>query len=428
MTSYLYRALSITTSAVGVCLVLTLGVYHGAQTLVMTFEPLLAVRIAIANAVPAIIFFSMVASLSGLLLAREVFQSTDSVSQITDGPRVAAIIPACQDAEILENSVSALLESEYTNLEVVIVCEPDDERTLTVGQRLANHPDIRCLVNSNPGSKAGAINDAVARIDAEYFTALDADEEATPEFVPAAVHQLTQGGQDVFQARRVPRVTGPIEALAYCERLLFNASYKLIEPLGFTYCRSSSVAFTREAFKTVNGLDELITEDIDFAHTCFRHDLDVQQARNITNEMEAPHSAKDFWQQRKRWRLGHIEVLLKALRGNFDRNGLRGALSTIRIMTVLVTSILMVAFVGKLAVLVLLGWYKLFLIALLVIATVVLPVLYADYKEGHVKTLSPSFLLAPLIYPVFGLVTIRAAIEYCIDWDGEWYQISKTGS
>ncbi|MDZ7730093.1 MAG: glycosyltransferase [Natrialbaceae archaeon] len=116
---------------------------------------------------------------------------------------------------------------------------------------------FRVLENRNPGSKANAINDAVERIETDYFAAFDVDERIDPDFIPTAMYHLTEDGQDIFQARRVPRVTGPVEGLAYCERLLFHAGYKLVEPLGFTYCRSSSSAFSRGAFETVGGLDDL---------------------------------------------------------------------------------------------------------------------------------------------------------------------------
>lgn len=223
-------------------------------------------------------------------------------------------------------------------------------------------------------------------------------------------------------------MTGPVEALAYCERLLFHAGYKLVEPLGFTYCRSSSAAFTREAFETVNGLDHLLTEDIDFAHKCFRAGLAVHQSRNLTNEMEAPHTLRDLWGQRKRWRLGHIEIFFKALTGGYERGGLRGKASTARIVFSLAASIFLVALAAKVALLLLLDLESFFLLPFVAIALTVAPILYYDYKIGHVVELTPTMALVPLIYPGFGLLTIRCAFEYLLSWNGEWYQVEKAGA
>lgn len=412
-----------------VVLVLAIGAYQGIQADTFTFDlPGLVVRIATVEAVTATIVFSTLVVASGVMLAREVYKSPDPDERVLDGPRVAAIVPVYRDADVIGESVETLLSSNYRPLEIAIVCEPDDEPTLSVAREYARRPGVRVIENRRRGSKAGAINDAVERIDADYFVAFDADERVDPDFVPTAVYHLTEGGADVFQARRVPRVTGPVEAVAYCERLLFHAGYKLVEPFGFTYCRSSSSAFAREAIEAVGGLDDLLTEDIDFAHKCFREGLSVHQSRHMTNEMEAPHTLQDLWGQRKRWRLGHIEILGKALRGGYDRGGIRGAVSTLRIVSSLAASVFLVALAAKVAALLVLDLEAFFLLPFVAIALAVLPVCAHDYGKGHVATLTPAMALVPLVYPGFGLLTIRATYEYLLSWDGEWYRVEKTGA
>jgi len=430
MSSSLRRTVELSGSLSGVGLALGIGAYQGIQQHALALElPWIAIDVATRSAVPAIVAFSVLATLSGLMLTREVFTPRDPETRRLEGPTMAAIVPVYRDGDVLEASVCSLLESNYEDLEVHVAAEPNDEGTLAVARELSEeYPDVHVLVNRQPGSKARAINDAVDRIDAEYFCAFDADERVDPDFVPTAVYELVENDRDVFQARRVPRANGPVETMAYCERLLFHASYKLVEPLGFTYCRSSSSAFTREAFETVNGLDDLTTEDIDFAHKCFRQRLDVRQARNISNEMEAPHTLRDLWCQRKRWRLGHIEVFVKAITGGFQPSGLRGFASTARVATSLFASVFMVALVAKVAVLVYFGLPEFALLPLVAVAATVVPTLYHDYRAGHVHEFRRELLLAPLVYPAFGLVTIRCAFEYLFSWNGEWYQVEKTGA
>ncbi|ELZ09269.1 family 2 glycosyl transferase [Halovivax asiaticus JCM 14624] len=429
MTVDVRRLAGLSGSFFGTGLCLAFGVYNGVQQLTLiTTLPWLVIEIVTVSAVPAVLVFTVLATLSGLLLTREVFTSPDPDERLTEGPPITAIVPVYGDGDVLRTSVESLLKSNYRNVSVAIVTEPGDDETIAVAEELASHSDVQVLTNRQPGSKARAINDAVSRLDAEYFCAFDADEWVDPDFVPTAMYALVEEDRDVFQARRVPRANGPVETLAYCERLLFHASYKLVEPLGFTYCRSSSSAFTREAFDAVGGLNDVVTEDIDFAHTCFRQGLDVRQARNLTNEMEAPHTMRDLWGQRKRWRLGHIEVFQKALTGGFEPSGLRGAASTLRLATSLTASVFMVALVSKVAVLAYYGYTKYAVLPLLAVAVTILPVLYYDSRKGHVPDLSWSALLAPLVYPGFGIVTIRCAFEYVFSWDGEWYQVEKTGA
>ncbi|AGB17335.1 glycosyl transferase [Halovivax ruber XH-70] len=429
MTVDVRRLAGLSGSFFGTGLCLAFGLYNGVQQLTLiTTLPWLVVEIVTVSAVPAVLVFTVLATLSGLMLTREVFSSPDPNERLSEGPPITAIVPVYGDGDVLPTSVESLLESNYSDVSVAIVTEPGDDETIAVAEELASHPDVQVLTNRQPGSKARAINDTVARLDAEYFCAFDADEWVDPDFVPTAMYALVEEDRDVFQARRVPRANGPVETLAYCERLLFHASYKLVEPLGFTYCRSSSSAFTREAFDAVGGLNDVVTEDIDFAHTCFRQGLDVRQARNLTNEMEAPHTMRDLWGQRKRWRLGHIEVFQKALTGGFEPTGLRGAASTLRLATSLTASVFMVALVSKVAVLAYYGYTEYALLPLVAVAATVLPVLYHDSRKGHIPDLSWSVFLAPLVYPGFGIVTIRCAFEYVFSWDGEWYQVEKTGA
>ncbi|WP_207589415.1 glycosyltransferase [Halomontanus rarus] len=429
MSVALRDALGWTGSFTGTGLCLCIGAYQGIQQFELILELQgFAVHVATRSAAPAVTVFTVLATLSGVLLVREIYQRRDPDARVFDGPTVAAIVPVYRDGDVVATSVRSLLESNYESLEVVIVGEPGDEPTLETARELAEHPDVRLLRNDRPGSKARAINDAVSRIDADFLCAFDADERVDPDFVPAAMHALLEEDRDVFQARRVPRANGPVETLAYCERLLFHASYKLIEPFGFTYCRSSSAVFTREAFESVGGLDDLLTEDIDFAHKCFRRGLDVRQSRHITNEMEAPHTVADLWGQRKRWRIGHIQVFRKALSGGFEPSGVRGLASTVRLATSLFASVFMVALVAKVAVLAYYGFTGFALLPLVPVCVMIPPILYHDYRAGHVRRLSPTVALSPLIYPGFGLVTIRCTFEYFLSWDGTWYRVEKTGA
>ncbi len=413
---------------VSIILFLVIGVYQGIQVETFILDlPGFLIQIVTVEAIPAAVTFSIVVFISGSLLVIDIVRPTNLTESIDETPNIVTIIPAYQVENVLHNSISSLKNSTYSNFEIFIVTEPDDPQTINEAKKFATESGIHVITNRYAGSKAGAINDAVERIDAEYYALLDADEQVDPAFLTRAITYLTNNQTDIYQARRVPRVTGAIEALAYCERILFHAAYRLIEPLGFTYCRSSSVAFTKDAFETVDGFDNLVTEDIDFAHKCFRAGLTVQQERDFTTEMEAPHTVRDLWGQRKRWRFGQIELFLKAIRGGYDNGGLRGLFSTGRIISSLIASVFLIALTAKILVLIPLGFEFIVLLPLVLIELVILPLIVFDYRKGHIKSLSPGFSVAPLIYPGLGILTIRCAFAYATSWDGSWYHVKKTG-
>ena len=428
MTGHLARAAEYAGYCAATVGLLAFGFVTGQDVQSFTLDLLVAtVRVALLDAVSSALGFAAFGTVTGLLLLREVRTEPEEPSH--EGPPVTAIVPVYRDANVLSNSVESLAASAYEDLAVVVVGEHDDEASRREALRLADEYDrVEWLENGYAGSKAGAINYAVERSEADHFAVFDADETVDPAFVSAAMERLV-GDYEVFQGRRVPQPTGPIETVAYCKRVLFHASYKLVELVGFRNCRSSSTAFTREAFEAVGGYDDVLTEDLDFSHKVYRAGVPVARARYRTNEMEAPHSLRDLWGQRKRWRTGQVEVLHRTLRelarSPTDR---RTLVSTVRIVSSLLGSVFLLTLVSKFVVLLLLDLETFYLLPLAVILGTVAAVAAVDRRRGDVDGLSVSWLATPLVYPFFGLMTIKSVLEYLFSWEGEWYHVEKVGN
>ncbi|MFP4174874.1 MAG: glycosyltransferase, partial [Halobacteriales archaeon] len=311
------RAVELLGSAGGVVALLAVGFLTGMDIWIVESLPN---PLVFFEGVVSVVIFTAVIGITGVIVVLDVWGDGDT-EPVYDGPRVRAVVPAYRDADVMDVSVNSLLETEYKNLSIGIAVEPDDPETRRRAEEFADeHDDVDCFVNGNPGSKGTAINHVVSKTDADYYAVFDVDERVSPEFVPTAMGELTDGA-DVFQGRRVPRATGAVETLAYCERLVVHAGYSFGELFSFTNCLSSSTVFTRKAFETVGGYKDKLTEDIEFAHACYRAELNVVHDRSATNTMEAPHTLRDLWGQRKRWRIGHVDVfqsrVREALSGDF---------------------------------------------------------------------------------------------------------------
>ncbi len=385
------------------------------------------IRIVLLDAVSSALGFTAFGLVTGTLLLREVTRHPSS--GIDDGPPVTAIVPVYQDAHVLNNSVQSLAQSAYSNLQVVVVGEHDDPESRRKATELAtNYPNVEWMENHYQPSKADAINYAVHHSNTDYFAVFDADETVDPTFISAAMHRLVNTKYQIFQGRRIPTPSGPLESLAYCERVLFHASYKLVELIGFRNCRSSSTVFTKPAFDTVGGYDAVLTEDLDFSHKIYRAGIPVATARYHTNTMEAPHTLHDLWGQRKRWRIGQIEVLHRTLH-ELARSPthLRTIISTARIITSLLGSIFIITLVSKFVILLLLDLDTFYILPLAVVFATVGSIAVVDRRNGDIDSLSPSWIATPLVYPFFGLMTLKSLLEYVLTWNGEWYRVQKAG-
>jgi cellulose synthase/poly-beta-1,6-N-acetylglucosamine synthase-like glycosyltransferase len=344
-----------------------------------------------------------------------------------DDGSLTAIVPVYRDADVLHRSVESLRNSDYENLDVLIVCEPHDGPTRRRAEELAALDGVDYLVNTErPGSKAGAINYAVAETESEFISVHDADELVDAQFLPKAVAKLRDN--DVVQGRTVPEPSGFIESLAYYESVLLSyvsrrVLYVFTE---FKMAASRAVVMRREAHEAVGGYDEeMLTEDFFFAYQCYRERLDVAELLDSPARIDAAHTITDWWGQRKRWMTGYSQVLHRLVATMRPATDYRNVLATAICASTVMGSLLMLTMLSKFAVLFVSGSKTLFVFPLGAITLVTLGIHVHDYSRGLVSAPSWYWLFVPLLLPVYSLSAIKAVVEYVFSWDGEWYHVTK---
>jgi cellulose synthase/poly-beta-1,6-N-acetylglucosamine synthase-like glycosyltransferase len=374
----------------------------------------------------SVLFFGAFILVSAAVFMAGLGRSSD-IGLVTDAGHVTAIVPVYRDANVLERSVRSLLESDYEDLSVLVVCEPDDPATQERAAKLATNEDVDYLVNTRtPGSKAGAINHAVEETDGEYVAVFDADERVDERFVPAAVAKLRDS--DVVQGRTVPEPTGLVESFAYYESVLLNyvALRLLYVCTEFRMAASRAVVLRREALAAVDGYDEgMLTEDFAFAHQCYRERLDVTELLAYPSRIDAAHSLRDWWGQRKRWMTGYAQVLHHLLASVRPLTDYRNPLSAVIGAVTVLGSLFMLTVLSKFAVLLAVGANLLFVVPLAAIAGVTYLIHWSDHARGTVSRPGWPGLLVPLVLPVYSLAAVKAVFEYLFTWTGEWYRVSK---
>ncbi|HEX9013335.1 MAG TPA: polysaccharide deacetylase family protein, partial [Anaerolineaceae bacterium] len=98
-------------------------------------------------------------------------------------PRVSVIVPAYNEAAVIQKTVQALLNSTYSNLTVIVV---DDGSTDGTAERLEAHfprePRL-CVFTKPNGGKSSAINYGLVQTEAAVIVVLDADTQILPDAV-----------------------------------------------------------------------------------------------------------------------------------------------------------------------------------------------------------------------------------------------------
>lgn len=373
----------------------------------------------------SIIGFSVFIFVSSLLF----INSLNSKEEEKEFDReIAALVPTYHDAHVLENSVGTLLDSSYDKLTVKIISEPEDVEGVAKAEELAEkHDAVESVVNEKGNSKAAAINHTIENSDEDVFAVFDADQKVDEDFISTSAGYLND--HDVVQGRFIPETNSLIGSLSYYEYALFGHCFRQIVFLlsKFRMAASKSILFTREAFEKAGKYDEnVVTEDYDFAHKCYRNHVDVKMIHSEVTTEESVHNFSDWWGQRKRWMTGNMQVLHKMLGllpGHLGKR--RYYLGVIMSIGSIGGSMFLVGILPKFIILFQQGYYGLMLAPVAGLYLAAIPSRIMDYRKGNANTIGWEAILVPFTLPIFSLITIKAAIEYFISWDGEWFSVDK---
>jgi cellulose synthase/poly-beta-1,6-N-acetylglucosamine synthase-like glycosyltransferase len=342
------------------------------------------------------------------------------------GRSVEAVVPVYGEPEVLDRSVTALAASTYEDLTVTVVCEPGDRPSLDRAADLAaEYGFVQHIVNDRPGSKAGALNDAVERSDAEIIALFDADQEPHPKLIAHGAAALQD--HDIARIRSLPRPTGLLESMAYYEYLLlFFLPQKLVRALlGLGIVGTRSVLLERSVFETVGQFDEeSLTEDMDFTHRCHQADLSIRELQYYPCFEEPAHTLRDWWGQRVRWMTGHVSVCHRQVCDRCDPFDADSMSSALTLVGTFVAGIVLATTLPKL-----------FLAAasspgfvaagLSGIFGIVLTTRAIDNHTAGTDGLDLGWLLVPVALTLFGLVVVQVVCSYVLGRKQDWYHAEK---
>ncbi|MBC5792628.1 MAG: glycosyltransferase family 2 protein [Nanohaloarchaea archaeon] len=386
--------------------------------------PRVAFNLVMLDATFSSLGFAAFIIFSGAVFGLKIRSRNMQTSQEAD---LTAFIPTYHDSEVLHRSVESLSESNLEGLKTVIICEPEDKEGIKEAEKLSEKEGVDYIINRGESSKAGALNYAVSKTDSKLLAFFDADQKVPEDFLPTAVKLLDK--HDAVQGRYLPMPEdGVIESLAYYESVVFNYAVRqlLYVFTGFRMIASRATVISREKYEEIDGYGEkMLTEDFDFAHTCYKQGFDVKDMNRLPVKEESAHNMKDWWGQRKRWMRGYFQVFGKLVRNTNTKN-YRSFLSVIICGSSLIGSFLMLTIVSKFIILFFTGSSANYLAPLLGTMSIPLLIRIKDFRDGEVRNIGLSWILTPLMFPLFSLVTVKAFFEQIFEGQNDWYQVEKS--
>ncbi len=121
-------------------------------------------------------------------------------------PFVTIMVPAHNEASVIENTVENILQLDYPNYELIIIDDRSDDNTAEVMKNLeAKHSNVKAFIRPKdafPG-KSAVLNDAMQFVHGDAVLVFDADARVDSDFLTKLVPNLEPEDVGAVQARKV---------------------------------------------------------------------------------------------------------------------------------------------------------------------------------------------------------------------------------
>ena len=203
--------------------------------------------------------------------------------------KVSVIIPAYNHAEFIGEAIASVLDSDYKNIEVIVIDDGSKDRTREI---VSKFREVYYVYQENQGAHS-AINNGFALASGEYLAVLNDDDRYSPEHLALALENMLTYGNDFFIGK--PRIVGSgvkFDALTFH----VEEGKRMIEKMGLGKSlfkinwtiSTSAFVFNRHLHDRIGG----------FHNFALCHDLDFLIRALFIGETKIGVSEKPTWDYR----------------------------------------------------------------------------------------------------------------------------------
>lgn len=230
-------------------------------------------------------------------------------------PPVSVIIPAFNEARVIEASVRRVLASDYADLHVIVADDGSTDGTSDIVKRAFGDDRRVTLLTLINGGKAAALNRALTVATAEIVIALDAD----TQFEPEAIGRLARWFADpaIGAVAGNAKVGNRLNLVTRWQAVEYVTAQNLERRAlsrfdAITVVPGAVGAWRRAALDAVGGYPiDTLAEDQDLTIAIQRKGWRVDYDTDAVAWTEAPQSFRGLARQRYRWAFGTLQCLWK---------------------------------------------------------------------------------------------------------------------
>jgi cellulose synthase/poly-beta-1,6-N-acetylglucosamine synthase-like glycosyltransferase len=257
------------------------------------------------------------------ILVFSYFYLSEYTFKPTNGfqPFVSIIIPAYNEAKVLEKSIRSLLKLEYKNYEIIIVNDGSTDNTKEVAESLVGYNQgvqnkIKIsLVNKPNGGKASALNLGIKISCADFVLCMDGDSLLTPFSLKMGIRH--------FVNPQIGAVAGNVKVLNRGKFFTDLQALEYLEGLNMARSAQSSIRlvniipgpiglFRKIAIQNA-GLytSDTYAEDADLTLRILSKGWKIYYEPKSVSYTEAPVKLQQLLKQRYRWTRGILQSIRK---------------------------------------------------------------------------------------------------------------------
>lgn len=230
-------------------------------------------------------------------------------------PFVSIVVPAYNEALVIENTIRSLLASDYSKFEIIVIDDGStDDTSKVVEDVFGANERVRLFTVTNAG-KAEALNTGLRHARGEVIVALDADTIFAPETVGALARRFYD--PEVGAIAGNAKVGNRINIVTRWQALEYITSQNM-DRRAFASLNCITVvpgavgAWRKDLLLRVGGFEsDTLAEDQDLTLRIRRLGYRIGYEETAIAWTEAPHDLRTLAKQRFRWSYGTLQCLWK---------------------------------------------------------------------------------------------------------------------
>lgn len=231
-------------------------------------------------------------------------------------PRVSIIVPAHNEGDTIETTLSSLIDLDYPEKEIIVVDDNSRDDTYAKTRPYARRGLVKLFRKVEPQSnKAMAVNYGALFASGELIVIIDADTIINRDSLIHLIEPFEEG--DVVGVAGNVRVyndrflLGRIQAYEYLMAMELGRAFQSLLQI-LLMIPGAFGAFRARVFKHLGEMDEdTITEDFDFALKLRKTGGRILFISDAMAWTIAPDSWGAWFRQRIRWARGQVQTLRK---------------------------------------------------------------------------------------------------------------------